>query len=1199
MSTISTTVNHGIVLGTGTTASYTSPLTITSTGTVNNNGSGDAIYGSGIAQWTIDNAGGVTATGAGNIGIDLADGGTIANSGTVSADDLAVRIGNSVGTVTNSGRITASATFGYGVILYGGFLTNAAGGYIVAGYDAIKFEAGSATVVNSGRIVGTAGWGVELRGQGDTILNSGTIAGGLVKVFGSLNHGAVWLYDGGNFTNTSTGYLDGRVQARGAPATIVNDGRILSTALYYAAVQVDQTGFVTNTGTITASASDGVYLNGGGSLTNSGIIDAHLTGVTTIGVGTVENSGLITAGQSGIVMLGGTVDNSGTIAAVESAVRIAGAPGTVTNSGTIEATSSAGVGVRLAAGGSMTNTTGGYILGGYDAVDMSGAVTVVNMGTLVGRSGTGVALESGGTIINSGTIAGGEIATFGTYHNAAIYLYHGGSVTNTQSGYLDGRVHSFFYLESAPTLVNQGRIVSTYGAAVEFNNLGTVDNSGTITDSVSNGVFLRRGGSVTNSGTINAYVNGVFLGVAGTVTNSGAITTMQNGILASGGTVTNTGRIVARLPYPGYPGYYVGGDGIHLTGTGNVTNAGTIIAYAQGVYLYRTGTFVNSGTIDASIGVLLFNGGSVIDSGAIFGSSLGVWLNNGGYVGVAASGTVVGAVHITGTAPGTLINAGTITSAFINSQVAATLSNTGTIGTGAGISAPTGTLLNSGTIIDGVSMSGGAQTLIDSGTIIGGSFSGVEFSGVNDLLILRRGYAISGGVQGDISGTDTLELGGSAGASLTVNYNGLGLTNFEDVLFGSGGYDILKVSNVGGTLPVTISGFVSNTETIDLTGVGTNGIISSQSSTLITVTGSLGSETLKLDASDGTSFTTVSDSATGTELIACFARGTLIRTAAGEVPVEALKIGGRVATLSGKMRRIKWIGRRSYDGRFIRGNREVLPILIRQDALGDGVPARDLRVSPHHALYLDGVLVPAAALINGVSIAQCQEVERVDYFHLELAGHDVIFAEGAATETYVDCDNRGMFHNSEEFVALYPKAKPRRWDFCAPRVEEGEVLAAIRHKLALRLAQGGWAASGDPDLRLSADGKILRPERAAGGTYRFRLRRRPKELRILSRSAIPVELGLSDDARRLGVAVYRIVLSAAGITREIGQERPELTEGFHEAEPGHRWTDGDAVLPRRLYALPRGELVIEIEAGALSFYPLAPAPPLRHFMAAA
>ncbi len=144
----------------------------------------------------------------------------------------------------------------------------------------------------------------------------------------------------------------------------------------------------------------------------------------------------------------------------------------------------------------------------------------------------------------------------------------------------------------------------------------------------------------------------------------------------------------------------------------------------------------------------------------------------------------------------------------------------------------------------------------------------------------------------------------------------------------------------------------------------------------------------------------------------------MILTDRGEVAVEDLAVGEEVVTFSGALRPIKWIGRRAYDGRFIAGNRAVLPIVVKAGALGDGVPARDLMVSPEHALDIDGVLVPAVHLVNGATITQAENVERVEYFHIELDAHDVVFAEGAPAETYVDCDNRLMFANGAEYAGL-------------------------------------------------------------------------------------------------------------------------------------------------------------------------------------
>ncbi|MCH4090508.1 Hint domain-containing protein [Acetobacter sp.] len=181
--------------------------------------------------------------------------------------------------------------------------------------------------------------------------------------------------------------------------------------------------------------------------------------------------------------------------------------------------------------------------------------------------------------------------------------------------------------------------------------------------------------------------------------------------------------------------------------------------------------------------------------------------------------------------------------------------------------------------------------------------------------------------------------------------------------------------------------------------------------------------------------------------VPCYCPGTLISTPDGERAIETLSIGDIIQTASGESRAIRWIGRRSYDGRFAEGNPDILPVVIQVGALGNGLPRRTLRVSPLHAMALDGKLIPASLLINGSSITQTRRPRRVDYIHIELDTHDLLLAEGAASETFVDDDSRSMFHNVTEYETLYPDEERQAAHFCLPRIEDGPQLEAIRLRL--------------------------------------------------------------------------------------------------------------------------------------------------------
>lgn len=188
----------------------------------------------------------------------------------------------------------------------------------------------------------------------------------------------------------------------------------------------------------------------------------------------------------------------------------------------------------------------------------------------------------------------------------------------------------------------------------------------------------------------------------------------------------------------------------------------------------------------------------------------------------------------------------------------------------------------------------------------------------------------------------------------------------------------------------------------------------------------------------------------------CFAAGTRIATEAGEVPVERLRPGDRVVTAHGGplLQPLVWVGRIHVALFRLRERARVAPILFAAGSLGDGVPYRDLRVSPSHALFLGGRLVPAALLVNGRTIVQEAWCRAVTYHHIELEGHGLVVAEGAVTETYLDDGNRWLFEEggiaalSLDFAAMRGNGRYAA-GVCAPVLAEGDPgLEIIRRRLA-------------------------------------------------------------------------------------------------------------------------------------------------------
>ena len=161
---------------------------------------------------------------------------------------------------------------------------------------------------------------------------------------------------------------------------------------------------------------------------------------------------------------------------------------------------------------------------------------------------------------------------------------------------------------------------------------------------------------------------------------------------------------------------------------------------------------------------------------------------------------------------------------------------------------------------------------------------------------------------------------------------------------------------------------------------------------------------------------------------------------------------------------------------------------------------------------------------------------QVSYHHVELARHDVIFAEGLPAETYLDTGNRGAFENGGGAVALHPAFSRSTWarKAFAKLVTDGETVAILRQTLRLQAGLLGHALTGDAALEMRRSGIATR---------------------LVSRSFVPAHiLPGTQDHRQLGVAVTGLRLDGVAIALD----DPRLVDGWYPSEDGVRWTDGDA-----------------------------------------
>lgn len=154
--------------------------------------------------------------------------------------------------------------------------------------------------------------------------------------------------------------------------------------------------------------------------------------------------------------------------------------------------------------------------------------------------------------------------------------------------------------------------------------------------------------------------------------------------------------------------------------------------------------------------------------------------------------------------------------------------------------------------------------------------------------------------------------------------------------------------------------------------------------------------------------------------VVCYAKGTLILTKNGYVPIENMKAGDKVITngkiyknKNVKLEKIKtepvvWVGKFKVN----KLNSSSRPICITKNSLANNFPFQNLYVSPNHSIIIDGEMVLAKDLVNKITIYQDNECEDVEYYHLECENHSTVIANGIVSESYLNMDNRSVFENN-------------------------------------------------------------------------------------------------------------------------------------------------------------------------------------------
>ncbi len=668
------------------------------------------------------------------------------------------------------------------------------------------------------------------------------------------------------------------------------------------------------------------------------------------------------------------------------------------------------------------------------AVTSGTTLEVASGGTMVSMTidaGGSALIEFGGTDLATTISSGGFETVSGTVSGDAVYgsqlISFGSAVANNETVYSGGVVDLFLKggAVNDATVMNGGTLAISGNASATDTTL----SAGALLDLQSPKANFD--GTLTFDGAATLQFDDVIsagygdLAIISGFGSGSVIDERALGTVATLSTTTSGGDTVATISG--------GGVSESFTFAGTVTSLGLAFDTVGGVEIvYGSGTssISSGGSSPLSSGSTIIVSGGTSSSGALVTSGVTLLVQSGGTAIKAVIGSG-GTGLIDGVDSGSVINAGG--SETVSGQVI-------------------------GDSVYGSQLVSAASATVTSETVENGGTVFLALKGVmaQDVTVVGGGtLAINGNIQADDTVLDTGGLVDlqSPKATLTGALTFTGAATLEIDGVSSAGYGDLAI----------ISGFGSGS-VIDDEAIGSGGTLITTSSggfTTATITSGGVSESLTFAGGYTSNLALGPDTVGGVELtyVPCFAAGTRIRTTQGEVAVEALAQGDLVLTEDGQALPVIWIGSRIVDCVRHRRPETVMPVRVQAQAFGPGLPARDLMLSPDHAVYAEEVLIPVKHLINGSTIRQ-SAVPSVTYYHVELPRHAVILAEGLPAESYLDSGDRASFANAAGDVALHPvwgseaRDVSLVWDACgaAPLCVTGPQLERVRTMLA------EWAA---------------------------------------------------------------------------------------------------------------------------------------------